>query len=461
MRHPLIVALGFVFLGIAAPIGAFECKHDSDCGDGDACTVDKCTRPGKTCKHIPIADGSSCSDGSACTIGDICQSGVCTGATVQCTASDQCHVAGVCNPTTGECSNPNAPDGVDCNDRNLCTQTDTCQTGTCVGENPIVCTAIDLCHNAGTCSPNTGLCSNPPINPLVCNAVDQCNDLGTCTPATGECSNPNKANGTTCNDGDACMQTDSCQAGSCVGSNPVDCSSGLTECQVAGTCDTFTGECPSVPAPDGTACGTPIAGCSAAPSCLAGVCAPGSADTDGDGICDADDSCPTIANVGERDLDGDGIGDPCDANDAALAVRQSVVETNGRGRNHISGATARGTFPVVAPDAFTATTGLTVRFSDAAGFDVSFAWSASECGVYKRGRIICRSVADPSTQAKFRPLASAPGVFKYKLRLAHLSLSGDVVEPVSVTVTGDGAIDRVGAAGVCRRIPTGIQCKPQ
>src|SRR4029434_1411495 len=96
--------------------------------------------------------------------------------------------------------------------------------------------------------------------------------------------------------------------------------------------------------------------------------------------------------------------------------------------------------------------GLVVRVNDAATFDTSFAWSASECGTFKRGRIICRSAADPSTQAKFRPLASAPGVFKYKLRLSHLSIAGDVVGPVSVTVTGDGAIDRVGAAGVCRRI---------
>ena len=461
MRHSLIVALGFVFLGIAAPAGASECKHDSDCSDGDACTTDKCMRPGKTCKHIPVADGASCNDGSACTIGDICQSGACTGAAVQCTASDQCHVAGICNPATGECSNPNAPDGEDCNDRNLCTQTDTCQAGTCVGENETVCTAIDLCHNAGTCSPNTGLCSNPPINPLVCNAVDQCNDLGTCTPATGECSNPNKPDGTTCTDGDACMQTDTCQTGSCVGSNPVDCSSGLTECQVAGTCDTFTGECPGVPAPDGTACGTPIAGCSASPSCLAGVCATGSADTDGDGICDADDNCPAIANVGERDLDADGIGDPCDANDAALSVRQSVLQTKGRARSQIAGVDARGTFPVSAPDAFGTTEGITVRVNDATSFTTSFAWSAAECTVQKRGRILCRSTADPSTQAKFRPLASAPGTFKYKIRLAHLSLSGDVVEPMSVTVTSDGAIDRVGAAGVCRTIPTGIQCKPQ
>ena len=41
---------------------------------------------------------------------------------VTCTASDQCHVAGTCNPATGACSNPPAPNGTACNDGNACTQ---------------------------------------------------------------------------------------------------------------------------------------------------------------------------------------------------------------------------------------------------------------------------------------------------------------------------------------------------
>jgi hypothetical protein len=462
MRHTAIVALGLLaFLGMAAPAGAFECKKNSDCSDGDACTVDRCVRPGKTCQHVPVADGSSCSDGNACTVGDFCQGGACTGAPVVCTASDQCHVAGTCNPSTGVCSDPNAPDGVACEDRNLCTQTDTCQGGVCTGENPIVCTPIDLCHNAGTCGPNTGLCSNPPINPSICDAIDQCNTPGTCDPVTGACTPGNKLDGTACTDGDACMQTDACQAGTCVGSNPVDCSN-VTECQVAGSCDSFTGECLATTAPDGTPCTGGAGGeCSASPACVAGQCAAGgSADTDADGICDADDDCAAITNADQRDLDADGIGDVCDPSDAVLAVRQALVHTDGRGRNyHIGGIAVRGTFPVAAPDALGATGGITAHIKDADALDVTVVWSASECGTFRRGRIVCRSTSDPATQAKFRPLPSAPGIFKYKLRLAHLSAAGPIVLPLSVTVTGDGAIDRVGAAGACRDIPAGVVCK--
>jgi len=120
---------------------------------------------------------------------------VCTGTDpVVCAAADQCHDAGTCNPATGACSNPAKPDGAACNDSNACTRTDSCQAGVCTGTNPVVCAAADQCHDAGTCN-----------------------------PATGACSNPAKPNGTACSDGDVCTQTDSCQAGVCTGTNPVVC----------------------------------------------------------------------------------------------------------------------------------------------------------------------------------------------------------------------------------------------
>jgi hypothetical protein len=59
------------------------------------------------------------------------------------------------------CSNPTKANGSACNDGNACTQTDTCLNGSCAGTNPLVCTASDQCHVAGTCDPGTGVCSNP------------------------------------------------------------------------------------------------------------------------------------------------------------------------------------------------------------------------------------------------------------------------------------------------------------
>lgn len=40
-----------------------------------------------------------------------------------------------------------------------------------------------------------------------------------------------------------------------------------------------------------------------------------SADSDGDGIADASDNCPLIANSDQKDTDRDGLGDACDPND--------------------------------------------------------------------------------------------------------------------------------------------------
>ncbi len=59
------------------------------------------------------------------------------------------------------CSNPPAPDGTPCNDGNRCTRVDTCQGGACFGSSPVACGDLDACH-PGTCDPGTGLCSNPP-----------------------------------------------------------------------------------------------------------------------------------------------------------------------------------------------------------------------------------------------------------------------------------------------------------
>lgn len=67
---------------------------------------------------------------------------------VVCTASDQCHDTGVCNPTTGECSNPVKANGVPCNDGNACTLGDVCDNGNCVGRN-FCPTDKNQCKNGG------------------------------------------------------------------------------------------------------------------------------------------------------------------------------------------------------------------------------------------------------------------------------------------------------------------------
>ncbi len=194
------------------------------CDDGNACTVDSCDATAN-CTHSAAANGSSCSDGNACTQSDSCQAGTCVGSNaVVCAAQDQCHQAGACNPTNGACTNPARADGTSCNDGSACTQSDSCVAGTCTGSNPVLCTAQDQCHQAGACDPTSGVCTSPTL-----------------------------ADGSSCNDGNACSLIDSCVAGTCVGGNPVVCAA-QDQCHQAGACDPTSGACTSTVLADGSSC---------------------------------------------------------------------------------------------------------------------------------------------------------------------------------------------------------------
>lgn len=121
-----------------------------------------------------------------------------------------------------------------------------------------------------------------------CAALDPCHDVGTCDPSTGLCSAPEKANGTPCDDGDACTQTDTCQAGVCAGADPILCTAS-DPCHLPGTCDATTGACSNPPVGDGTSCGNDGA------TCGDGIAQPGEA-------CDGGDlSGHTCASLGHVD----------------------------------------------------------------------------------------------------------------------------------------------------------------
>jgi hypothetical protein len=235
---------------------------DVQCDGLDLCGASVCNPLTALCVNTYVPQGNQCGDPShtgLCEIG-----GVCTGDSIYC-------------PATG-----NAPDNTPCTDSNACTVNDTCQ--------------------AGVCQPGT---------PLVCpGASDQCHDAGTCDAANGTCSNPAKDNGTSCTDGNACTQTDTCQAGVCTGSNPVVCQAS-DQCHVAGICNTGTGACSNPNAPQFTACGSSDnTSCNAPDSCDAnGQCVDrkkvaGYVCQSANGICDPAHTC-------------DGTSDTCQPHYAA------------------------------------------------------------------------------------------------------------------------------------------------
>ncbi len=261
-------------------------NNDLPPDDGNPCTASACNQGVPA--HPAVMNGAVCSDGDPCTTADTCVDGACSsGPPAVCPAPDACHEAGTCDPASGACEYAAKPAGTACDDGDLCTQTDTCQAGVCTGSNTTVCSAVDPCHVAGTCDPATGICSNPNKpdgstcndgnactqadtcqsgacaggSPVVCVASDSCHVAGTCDPATGACSNPPKQDGAACSDGNACTLMDSCQSGACTPAISVVCTAS-DQCHDAGVCNPTTGACsnpikaPGSACSDGSACTT-------------------------------------------------------------------------------------------------------------------------------------------------------------------------------------------------------------
>ncbi len=127
------------------------------------------------------------------------------------------------------CAAPSARDGDPCDDGNPCTLIDTCLGGLCVGGDPKACPAPDQCLLAGTCDPETGACAAFPPRP----------------------------NGSPCDDGDGCTQSDTCLAGVCLGTDPIVCAEDEFACTETRCRD---GVCEHVPLDErcqGDGCATP------------------------------------------------------------------------------------------------------------------------------------------------------------------------------------------------------------
>ncbi len=269
------------------------------------------------------ANGTICDDLNACTTGETCQAGVCTvptGGTTACGASDQCHVAGVCDPATGVCSNPNAENGVACNaDASGCTAGDSCQAGTCVAGAAPACNTPpnSFCYLAA------GSCASTGDTSFVCNYAAN-------TGAT--CSSANAA--------DKCFNSFTCDAtGAClgVGADPVSCTA--SACTTGGTCQPATGTCTGgANQPNGTPCNADSSLCTDPDSCQGGVCTPGAA------VCAADQSCdPASGACTEQAV----------ANKIAKAIEVNRVDglAAGAAASYLSGTSVF--FPAKAVDGIT------------------------------------------------------------------------------------------------------------
>jgi collagen type VII alpha len=239
--------------------GVFFCTNTStdpnNCGAcGNVCGAGF-TCSNSACVQNTLGNGSACSSNSQCGSGSCAQGVCCNTSCNSCTggAAQVCNLPGsvgtcatvacapfVCSsnacPTTCS-SNLNCANGFSCS-AGVCVATGVCGagltncSGACVNvaTNPNDCGACGVvCTSGQACS--NGSCTAAPA----CTALDQCHIAGTRDPLTGLCSNPPRPDGTSCDDGNACTQADTCSAGVC-GGVPVVCSGG-------GSCNPVTGLC--------------------------------------------------------------------------------------------------------------------------------------------------------------------------------------------------------------------------
>ena len=141
------------------------------CDDGDVCTDDGCD-PATGCTATP--NTAACDDGDACTTGDICALGTCIGEPMTCDDANPC-TKDACDSGLGCIASPIA---TSCDDGSACTQGDKCVEGTCMGS-PVLCADDDPC-TLDTCDLALGCVFPPAPDGLPCDDGDLCTVVDTC-----------------------------------------------------------------------------------------------------------------------------------------------------------------------------------------------------------------------------------------------------------------------------------------
>lgn len=136
-------------------------------------------------------------------------------------------------------------------------------------------------------------------------------------------------------------------------------------------------------------------------------------DADGDGVCGDVDNCPSDANPGQDDFDNDTIGDACDDADVAgFSLRVLRMREDQPGEGRYSVKGEIDTTPTPAFVTDVDASGINVIVESQLGAVTAFAFSGADC-VMKNGSAQCRNA---TTGSVFRlTKRSAPHFFRVRI----------------------------------------------
>ncbi len=247
-------------------------------------------------------EGTPCDDGHLCTLDDACNAqGTCAGAFKSCNDNNAC-TSDACLPDTGACSN------LPLNTEECQPDGSLCDNVECDDQNP--CTIEDCNPNTGDCVYTQLLSGTSCDDNTACTDLDACNNLGACVGVARDCTDNDQCTTDACANSECTherLNTPSCQQSTGCANN--------SECDdhvfcTTDTCVLSTGECTYTPKAETVTCddGNP---CTEHDACnTEGACAGTTKQCNSENACTAG-SCNV--NTGECTLVDVENGTPCNA----------------------------------------------------------------------------------------------------------------------------------------------------